>query len=92
MEFLLTYGWAIIIIIVVVGALFTMGVFNTEKRREQQMIEEKECVEACKEAGLIYITPPYSNQCWCREKDDCFELHNRTYCRVGDEVELSIVD
>lgn len=56
------------------------------------MIEEKECVEACKEAGLIYITPPYSNQCWCREKDDCFELHNRTYCRVGDEVELSIVD
>ena len=30
MEYLMTYGWAILIIIVVVGALFAMGVFNTK--------------------------------------------------------------
>ncbi|MBD3156031.1 MAG: hypothetical protein GF368_05260 [Candidatus Aenigmarchaeota archaeon] len=30
MEYLMTYGWAILIIIVVVGALFAMGVFKTE--------------------------------------------------------------
>ena len=30
MEYLMTYGWAILIIIVVVGALFAMGVFRTE--------------------------------------------------------------
>ena len=30
MEYLMTYGWAILIVIVVVGALFTMGVFNTK--------------------------------------------------------------
>ncbi|MBD3156030.1 MAG: hypothetical protein GF368_05255 [Candidatus Aenigmarchaeota archaeon] len=29
MEYLMTYGWAILIIIVVIGALFAMGVFNT---------------------------------------------------------------
>ena len=29
MEYLMTYGWAILIIIVVVGALFAMGVFKT---------------------------------------------------------------
>ena len=29
MEYLMTYGWAIIIIIVVIGALFAMGVFKT---------------------------------------------------------------
>ena len=28
MEYLMTYGWAILIIIVVVGALFAMGVFK----------------------------------------------------------------
>jgi hypothetical protein len=28
MEYLMTYGWAIIIIIVAVAALYTMGVFN----------------------------------------------------------------
>ncbi|MEM5792965.1 MAG: hypothetical protein QXY45_01210 [Candidatus Aenigmatarchaeota archaeon] len=30
MEYLMTYGWAILIIIVVVGALFAMGVFKTK--------------------------------------------------------------
>jgi hypothetical protein len=29
-EFLMTYGWAILIVVVVVGALFVMGVFNPE--------------------------------------------------------------
>ena len=29
MEYLMTYGWAILIVIVVIGALFAMGVFNT---------------------------------------------------------------
>ncbi|MEM3791383.1 MAG: hypothetical protein QXL16_01475 [Candidatus Micrarchaeaceae archaeon] len=29
MEYLMTYGWAILIIAVVLGALFTLGVFNS---------------------------------------------------------------
>jgi hypothetical protein len=29
-EFLMTYGWAVIIIVVIVGALFVMDVFNPE--------------------------------------------------------------
>ena len=29
MEYLMTYGWAILIIIVVIGALWKMGVFST---------------------------------------------------------------
>ncbi|MBU5690028.1 MAG: hypothetical protein QXM68_02385 [Candidatus Aenigmatarchaeota archaeon] len=29
MEYLMTYGWAIIILVVVVGALYVMGVFKT---------------------------------------------------------------
>jgi hypothetical protein len=29
MEYLMTYGWAILIIAIVIGALFKMGVFNT---------------------------------------------------------------
>ena len=29
MEYLMTYGWAILIIAVVLGALFQLGVFNT---------------------------------------------------------------
>ncbi len=28
MEYLMTYGWAIIIVAIVLGALFSMGVFN----------------------------------------------------------------
>lgn len=29
MEYLMTYGWAILIVIIVVAALYAMGVFNT---------------------------------------------------------------
>ena len=29
MEYLMTYGWAILIIAVVLGALFSLGVFNS---------------------------------------------------------------
>ena len=29
MEYLMTYGWAILIIAVVLGALFSLGIFNT---------------------------------------------------------------
>ncbi|MGC8687771.1 MAG: hypothetical protein ACP5RM_03710, partial [Candidatus Micrarchaeia archaeon] len=28
MEYLMTYGWAILVIAVVLGALFTLGIFN----------------------------------------------------------------
>ena len=28
MEYLMTYGWAILIIAVVLGALFSLGIFN----------------------------------------------------------------
>jgi uncharacterized protein (UPF0333 family) len=34
LEYLLTYGWAILIIIVVVGALFMMGVFKTSPQED----------------------------------------------------------
>lgn len=32
MEYLMTYGWAILIIVVVVAALYAMGVFRTKGR------------------------------------------------------------
>jgi hypothetical protein len=32
MEFLTTYGWAFLVIIVVIGALYTFGVFDTTSR------------------------------------------------------------
>lgn len=30
LEFLMTYGWAVLIVIVVVSALFVMGIFNPD--------------------------------------------------------------
>lgn len=37
-EWLLTYGWAILIIVVVVAALYAMGVFNLPVSAEQKCI------------------------------------------------------
>lgn len=41
LEYLMMYGWAILIIIVVVGALFTMGVFKTPSYQEDYSSETK---------------------------------------------------
>jgi hypothetical protein len=40
LEFLMTYGWAILIVIVVVFALFVMGVFNPEAFTGTKSCEE----------------------------------------------------
>lgn len=43
-EWLMTYGWALLIVIIVAAALFFMGVFDPETFR-QQWDEEWKCVE-----------------------------------------------
>jgi hypothetical protein len=44
MEYLLTYGWAILIIVVVIGALWKMGVFSPN---EKQMATAEACEIEC---------------------------------------------
>jgi hypothetical protein len=39
MEYLMTYGWAILILIVVVMALYSMGIFTTNPKGVQENIE-----------------------------------------------------
>jgi len=49
-EFIQIYGWAILIIIVVIGVLFAMGVFKV-----QPYADFKEgCKTLCKESGLEF--------------------------------------
>lgn len=36
MEYLMTYGWALIILVVVIGVLFSMGVFNPQNYMSEE--------------------------------------------------------
>ena len=35
LEYLMTYGWALVVIVIVIAALFAFGVFNTPKNCTQ---------------------------------------------------------
>ena len=36
MEYLMTYGWALLILVVVIGVLFSMGVFNPQNYMSEE--------------------------------------------------------
>lgn len=40
MEYLMTYGWAILIIIVVIAALYSMGVFQTPEESDVNICKD----------------------------------------------------
>ena len=45
MEFLMTYGWAIIILIVVIGLLFSLGIFNPKIPNQCNSISPIRCYD-----------------------------------------------
>lgn len=53
MEFLMTYGWAILVVIAMVGALAYFGVFNPDNFLP---IDEENCEEICKKLGYDECT------------------------------------
>jgi len=80
MEILATYGWAILIIIVVVGALYAMGVFQGQTP-EQITKQVDFCKNLCVQANLTYYS--YGKEyCECKpEKENCIAIQNVEYCK-----------
>lgn len=75
-EYLMTYGWAILIIIAVIGALYMMGVFQTP---EEARIVEERCGRVCSRANMT-LSNYDSNTCFCKMEENCIEVGNRTFC------------
>jgi len=93
LEYLMTYGWAIIIIIVVVGILFALGIFKTQNyyKNSQKEIEHKYiCEIVCGQRGYSFRGDDSVN-CDCIEKK-CVEILNNVtgktdrYCS-GERIE-----
>ena len=41
-EYLLTYGWALVVIVIVIAALFTFGIFDTPPNQQEELNEKKQ--------------------------------------------------
>ena len=68
-ELLMTYGWAILIIIVVIGALWKMGVFD----ETPETTSEEICQAKCESKDYHFLRYHFLNDlnndrikvCWC---------------------------
>ena len=78
MEYLMTYGWAILIIIVVVAALFAMGVFSTKQPETTEVCVIKYCARTspfnCLDfyEGKYVDVSRYWEECRSNNKFDCY--------------------
>jgi len=55
MEFLMTYGWAILIVIVAIAALFFLGVFSGSAPNTCQIEAPFNCLDSYSEDNNIYL-------------------------------------
>jgi len=78
MEYLITYGWAILVILVVLAVLWYYGIFNPAKWEKQcPTILEKYNVSSCSEANSLVPSCSFQNKtCDCSiNKDDTLTLN-----------------
>lgn len=52
MEFLMTYGWAILVVLMAVGILTYLGLFDQDHLRAEQKINQDFCENFCKNKGF----------------------------------------
>lgn len=84
-EYLMTYGWAILIIVVVVCALWAMGVFGKTPIPEQKTF----CEQLCVKANMTFYNYG-GDYCECQPlKKNCITIGNTEYCK--DEGQSWIV-
>jgi hypothetical protein len=80
MEYLMTYGWAILIVIVVVCALYAMGVF-TLPPKGGVAIFRKVCRDLCESKDYYFRDYSFENYCECFEVvcSDIVTMGNYTF-------------
>lgn len=70
LEFLMTYGWAILSAIIVIGVLAYFGVFSP-KNYQHQDLTNYTCLSKslCEQEGLNYSTYSFMNSgdIWCKK-------------------------
>jgi len=81
-EILFTYGWAILIIIVVMIAICYMATMPST------IPQPPECQRVCEGQGYSYKATNM-NDCYCLDKTKCYFIENRTYCEAGATVVYS---
>lgn len=90
-EFWLLYGWAIFIIIVVVIALYVMGIFNPTVGSKYTIEERNDiCENLCTDRGLKLDTW-VDKGCQCLGLSICSTItHNETNITFCEDPEISI--
>ena len=75
MEYLITYGWAIMVVMIVGVVLWQLGVFGDTSTR----LTCEECCDVC-DAFSLNFSDVDRLGCECVSVD-CVELGNKTYCK-----------
>jgi len=88
LEYLITYGWAIIVILVVLAVLWYYGIFTPSKWQGQgncSTILEKYNVSSCNDKSSLTSTCQYQNKT-C----DCFivDKYLAMKCTITEDVVL----
>jgi len=81
LEFLMTYGWAVIIVVVVVAALFAMNIFNPSAfmPEDNNVTEDNNAVKCFETATLTDVSEHCNTTCTCDIV--CLGLDNGTVKR-----------
>ena len=92
MEFLMTYGWAIIILIVVIGVLFSLGIFNPKIPNQCNSISPIKCYDIKLVAdGTATISLTTSNTQTATLNSITINNPGSYSCNLNSNVPLDIV-
>ena len=83
-------GYCILIVLVVIAALWSMGVFQIEPSESTDYLNEV-CQTACHERDLAYdYRTGYS--CYCNDISECQSIGDYLVCEDVKQVKLRIYD
>ena len=93
-EFLFTYGWAILIILVVIAALYAMGGFcivgmncrNITTTTIPTGLTENDCYNGCFLLGYLNSSIKSSTECKCCQEIPVRNMGNITYCEYLQKI------
>ena len=94
MEYLIIYGWAILIVVIVAAALYALGIFNPDtyiKTKLNDVENAKICTLFCNEKGMAYKSTGFALgvDFVCRCSSDCITYNNTKYCETSESFYLT---
>lgn len=97
MEYIMTYGWAVLVVIIVGVVMWQMGIFGLDTDSPEYKEWEQECIDFCGNKSrydprLFYSTNRYDNSCTCIRKKCMEQDHWVSEQSYNREFEILCLD